>query len=85
MIFQITVLIAVLLGPTSPPILVPMRIPENFISMTACEEVRTSKDFIKATMDSRATLLKKYKNSSVSIASKCVDTSSSKQPKFEAI
>jgi hypothetical protein len=59
-------------------------IPGNYMSMAACEEVRTSEDFMKANMEVRDELLKKFKDSSVSIASKCVDTSLSKRPNIEA-
>ena len=85
MIFQITVLIAMLVGPTSPPVLNQFLIPIPFMSMGSCEEVRTSGDFIEANTKARAVLLEKYKDSSVSIASKCVDTSMPKRPKYEAL
>ena len=81
MIFQISVLVAVLTGPFDMPHLVPTMIERNFVSVEACEAFRTTKEFTKSITDMRADISKNVKNIGISVASKCVDTAPPPPPK----
>ena len=75
MIFQVTILIVMLVGPYAPPVLTAMNYDKNYISASACDEYRTSKEFTELVTSLRKDLLKKFANTSISIASKCISAS----------
>ena len=75
MIYKVAVLVAMLVGPFDPPVLTSMNSDKNYISASACEEFRASKEFTESTAALRDDLLKKFANTSISIASKCISES----------
>ena len=75
MVYKVAVLVAMLVGPFDPPVLTSMNSDKNYISASACDEYRTSKEFTELVTSLRKDLLKKFANTSISIASKCISAS----------
>src|ERR1035437_3472263 len=49
MVYKVAVLVAMLVGPFDPPVLTSMNSDKNYISASACEEFRASKEFTEST------------------------------------